>query len=39
MSEGSARWGGGEMLEQFAQRSCGCPISADVQSQIGWSPG
>ena len=27
---------GGEALEQIAQRSCGCPITGDVQSQIGW---
>ena len=24
------------MLEQVAQRSCGCPLPGSVQSQAGW---
>ena len=27
------------MLEQAAQRGCGCPIPGGVQGQVGWSPG
>ena len=27
------------MLEQAAQRGCGCPISGGVQGQVGWGPG
>ena len=27
------------MLEQAAQRGCGCPIPGGVQDQVGWSPG
>jgi len=27
------------VLEQAAQRGCGCPISGGVQSQVGWGPG
>jgi len=27
------------MLTQTAQRSCGCLIPGDIQSQVGWSPG
>ena len=27
------------MLEQAAQRGCGCPIPGGVQGQIGWGPG
>jgi len=30
-------YGGGEVLEQVAQRSCGCPIPGSVQGQAGWS--
>jgi len=30
--------GGGEALEQVAQRSCGCPLPVSVQGQVGWSP-
>lgn len=26
----------GEVLEQFAQRGCGCLISEDIQVQFGW---
>ena len=26
------------MLEQDAQRDCGCPIPEGVQGQIGWGP-
>ena len=26
------------MLEQAAQRSCGCPIPGGVQGQVGWGP-
>ena len=29
----------GEVLEQAAQRGCGCPIPGGVQGQIGWGPG
>ena len=27
------------MLEQAAQRGCGCPVPGGVQSQVGWGPG
>ena len=27
------------MLEQAAQRSCGCPVPGGVQGQVGWGPG
>ena len=27
------------MLEQAAQRGCGCPIPGGVQDQVGWGPG
>ena len=27
------------MLEQVAHRSCGCPITGSVQSQVGWGFG
>ena len=27
------------MLEQAAQRGCGCPVSGVVQGQVGWGPG
>ena len=30
---------GGELLEQAAQRCCGCPIPGGVQGQVGWGPG
>lgn len=26
---------GGEALEQFTQRSCGCPIHGSIQDQVG----
>ena len=29
----------GEVLEQAAQRGCGCPVPGDVQGQVGWGPG
>ena len=29
----------GEVLEQAAQRGCGCPIPGGVQGQVGWGPG
>ena len=29
----------GEVLEQAAQRGCGCPVLGGVQGQIGWGPG
>lgn len=29
---------GGEAVEQAAQRSFGCPISGDIQGQVGWAP-
>ena len=28
-----------EVLEQAAQRGCGCPIPGGVQGQVGWGPG
>jgi len=28
----------GEVLEQAAQRGCGCPVPGGVQGQVGWSP-
>jgi len=31
--------GSGEVLEQAAQRGCGCPIPGGVQGQVGWGPG
>jgi len=30
---------GGEVLEQAAQRDCGCPTPGNVQGQVGWGPG
>ena len=27
------------MLEQAAQRGCGCPIPGGVQGQVEWGPG
>jgi len=27
------------VLEQAAQRGCGCPIPGGVQGQVGWGPG
>ena len=29
----------GEMLEQAAQRDCGCPIPGGVQGKVAWSYG
>ena len=29
----------GEVLEQAAQRGCGCSILGGVQDQVGWGPG
>jgi len=29
----------GEVLEQAAQRVCGCPLSGGAQGQVGWGPG
>ena len=29
----------GEVLEQAAQRGCGCPVPGGVQGQVGWDPG
>ena len=26
------------MLEQAAQRGCGCPVPGGVQGQVGWGP-
>ena len=28
-----------EVLEQAAQRNCGCSIPGGVQNQVGWGPG
>ena len=38
MSGGSSSQSG-EVLEQAAQRSCGCSVLGGVQVQIGWGPG
>jgi len=27
------------VLEQAAQRGCGCPIPGGVQGHVGWGPG
>jgi len=27
-----------QALAKAAQRGCGCPISGDIQGQVGWSP-
>ena len=27
------------MLEQVAQRGCGCPVPGGVQGQVRWGPG
>jgi len=27
------------VLEQAAQRGCGCPVPGGVQGQVGWGPG
>ena len=32
-------WEGDEVLEQVAQRHCGCSIPGDVQGQVGWGSG
>ena len=29
----------GEVLEQAAQRGCGCPIPGGVQGHVGWGSG
>lgn len=29
----------GEVLEQPAQRTCGCPVPGGVHGQVGWGPG
>ena len=29
----------GEVMEQAAQRGCGCSIPGGVQDQVGWGPG
>ena len=29
----------GEVLEQSAQRGCGCPVPGGIQGQLGWGPG
>ena len=29
----------GEVLEQAAQRGCGCPVPGNVQGQVRWGPG
>jgi len=26
------------VLEQAAQRGCGCPVPGGVQGQVGWGP-
>ena len=32
-------YGSGEVLEQAAQRGCGCFVPRGVQGQAGWAPG
>jgi len=27
---------GGEVMEQVAQSSCGCPLPGSIQDQAGW---
>jgi len=27
------------VLEEAAQKGCGCPIPDSVQGQVGWGPG
>lgn len=27
------------MMEQIAQKGCGCPVPGAVQSQVGWGLG
>ena len=39
MLGGSSLQESGEVLEQAAQRGCGCPIPGGVQGQVGWGPG
>ena len=39
MLGGSSLQESGEVLEQAAQRGCGCSIPGGVQGQVGWSPG
>jgi len=29
----------GEILEQAAQRGCGCSVPKGAQDQVGWGPG
>ena len=29
----------GEVLEQAAQRACGCLVPRGVQGHVGWGPG
>jgi len=29
----------GEVVEQAAQRVCGCPVHGGAQGQVGWGPG
>ena len=39
MSGGSSLLRDGMVLEQAAQRGCGCPVPGGVQGQIGQGPG
>jgi len=39
MLGGSSFQESGEVLEQAAQRGCGCPVSGGVQGQVGCGPG
>jgi len=32
-------WESGEVLEQIAQRGCGCAVLGAAQGQVGWGPG
>ena len=38
LKEGRFRFSG-EVLEQAAQRGCGCPVPGGAQGQVGWGSG
>jgi len=29
-------WESGEVLQQAAQRGCGCPLPGRIEGQVGW---
>ena len=37
--KGSSYSESSEVLEQAAQRDCGCPVPGGVQGQVGWGVG